>query len=255
MNALRTHPFFAPINWSRLWTDEVPPLEPGLVKKELHPLHGGSSSQNWEDVGAAWDELVGQDEDGDGLSWASDGEGGELILPPGARVPNGYFAQEVVAAVGPLGEHRPYAGHGPALGQVRELPESSQQPLHENRDEPPIQFPGVPQAGEELRGAQQGESNGAGAGVSVRASASVNVPAAMQTQPIDVPQVAIADSHSVSAGSAGSASSSSEGSPIGRLDAAMAEAALSRGRTRAQTPIQDGYGSGDPEWYFRRSQF
>ena len=236
----------------------VPPLEPGLVKKEVHPLNGGGQNvQNWEDVGAAWDELVNEGDDGDELSWASDAEGGELVLPPGARVPNEYFS--VQAAVVPLNEYAFPATNGQAsapAGEGSGPADSSapqQQPQNGDRKEPAVQFNDVPRAGEEVpieqpNGASAGPDSGAGAGASAPplTCTSVNVPAAVQTQPIDVPQVAVADSHSVSAGSA---SSSSEGSPVGRLDAAMADAALNRGRPRAQTPIQGSFPSGVPEWF------
>ncbi|KAF7375983.1 Protein kinase domain-containing protein [Mycena sanguinolenta] len=70
--ALKAHPFFASIAWTSLWTDPAPPIEAGLVKKE-HPLAQGED-RNWEDVGAAWDELVNHDDDSDELEWASDAE-------------------------------------------------------------------------------------------------------------------------------------------------------------------------------------
>ncbi|KAK7057404.1 kinase domain-containing protein [Favolaschia claudopus] len=71
--ALRAHPFYSSIAWTSLWTDPAPPVEAGLVKKE-HPLAQGED-RNWEDVGAAWDELVHNDEtDSDGLEWASDAD-------------------------------------------------------------------------------------------------------------------------------------------------------------------------------------
>ncbi|KAJ7287363.1 kinase-like protein [Mycena rebaudengoi] len=69
--ALKSHPFFASIKWSSLWTDPAPPIEAGIVKKQ-HPLAQGED-RNWEDVGAAWDELVGND---DGIEWSSDAEEG-----------------------------------------------------------------------------------------------------------------------------------------------------------------------------------
>ena len=70
MAALRAHSFFESVNWQTLWTDPAPPLEPGLVRRE-HPL-GRGADQEWDDVGAAWDELVGDqdggDDDDDGLA-------------------------------------------------------------------------------------------------------------------------------------------------------------------------------------------
>ncbi|KAH9983613.1 kinase-like domain-containing protein [Russula compacta] len=64
MEALRAHPFFASIRWDTLWDDLAPPLETGLVRREPAP------ADEWDDVGAAWDELVrcpdgSEDEDED----------------------------------------------------------------------------------------------------------------------------------------------------------------------------------------------
>jgi len=66
-NALKSHAFFTPIVWTSLWTDPAPPLEAGLVKKEH-----SDSEKVWDDIGAAWDELVGSDDDSDGIEWAAD---------------------------------------------------------------------------------------------------------------------------------------------------------------------------------------
>ena len=52
MEALRSHPFFASIRWDTLWDDPAPPLETGLVRREHAPV------DEWDDVGASWDELV-----------------------------------------------------------------------------------------------------------------------------------------------------------------------------------------------------
>jgi 3-phosphoinositide dependent protein kinase-1 len=67
MEALRSHPFFASIRWETLWDDPAPPLETGLVRRESAPV------DEWDDVGAAWDELVSgpdgsEDEDEDDAS-------------------------------------------------------------------------------------------------------------------------------------------------------------------------------------------
>jgi 3-phosphoinositide dependent protein kinase-1 len=64
MEALRSHAFFASIRWDTLWDDPAPPLETGLVRREAAP------ADEWDDVGAAWDELVSgpdgsEDEDED----------------------------------------------------------------------------------------------------------------------------------------------------------------------------------------------
>ncbi|TFK54040.1 kinase-like protein [Heliocybe sulcata] len=72
MQALRSHPFFASINWKTLWKDPAPPLETGLVKKEPPPDGHGA---NW-DVDASWDSLMNgmNGRDSDELSWGSDDE-------------------------------------------------------------------------------------------------------------------------------------------------------------------------------------
>lgn len=113
MNALRAHPFFAPINWSTLWTDPAPPLETGLVRREVpQPGHG-----DWDDVGQAWDDLVGGEssddastpgQHGDGLAWAPDAQGAEYALFGKSRVAYevGYVPPE---DVGPRGELPDYA--------------------------------------------------------------------------------------------------------------------------------------------------
>jgi 3-phosphoinositide dependent protein kinase-1 len=67
MEALRSHPFFTSIRWETLWDDPAPPLETGLVRRESAPV------DEWDDVGAAWDELVSgpdgsEDEDEDDAS-------------------------------------------------------------------------------------------------------------------------------------------------------------------------------------------
>jgi len=76
IDALKHHPFFKPINWEKLWTDPVPPLEAGLFKKE-HLPPPSSDSTIWDDVEAAWDGIMAEDE----MAWASDTEGPECPLP------------------------------------------------------------------------------------------------------------------------------------------------------------------------------
>ncbi|KAF8626858.1 hypothetical protein AX15_004678 [Amanita polypyramis BW_CC] len=65
MQALRSHPFFSITNWETLWTEPVPPLEAGLVRRILEK----GNDTVWESMNAAWDELVG-DEDEDDIEWA-----------------------------------------------------------------------------------------------------------------------------------------------------------------------------------------
>lgn len=106
MLALRSHPFFASINWETLWTDPPPVLEPGLVKREQPPSMG--HDQDWDDVGAAWDDLVGSGgSDRDDLEWASDGEapGYELRSNSYFNITDTAILQDK-ADIGPLGEIR-----------------------------------------------------------------------------------------------------------------------------------------------------
>ncbi|KAJ7180864.1 kinase-like domain-containing protein [Mycena filopes] len=69
-SALRSHPFFASIvDWTSLWSDPAPPLEAGLVKRDVD----ANAERRWDDIGAAWDELVGSDEESDDeIEWAAD---------------------------------------------------------------------------------------------------------------------------------------------------------------------------------------
>jgi 3-phosphoinositide dependent protein kinase-1 len=81
MEELRAHPFFAPIRWDTLWDDPAPPLETGLVRREPAP------ADDWDDVGATWDQLVGgpdgSDEDeGDGSSEGPHAHGHVRIRAP-----------------------------------------------------------------------------------------------------------------------------------------------------------------------------
>ncbi|KAF9451291.1 kinase-like protein [Macrolepiota fuliginosa MF-IS2] len=81
IKALKSHPFFKSINWDKLWTDPVPPLEAGLFKKE-HPLPP-SNDQIWDDVEAAWDDIMAEDE----MSWASDAEGPDYLIHTNGHLP------------------------------------------------------------------------------------------------------------------------------------------------------------------------
>ena len=82
MEELRAHPFFAPIRWDTLWDDPAPPLETGLVRREPVP------ADEWDDVGATWDQLVGPDgsddeDEGDGSSEGPHSHGHVRIRAPG----------------------------------------------------------------------------------------------------------------------------------------------------------------------------
>jgi 3-phosphoinositide dependent protein kinase-1 len=129
MDELRAHPFFVSIRWDTLWDDPAPPLETGLVRREPVPV------DEWDDVGATWDELVGgpdasddEDEDDgssegphahahahvrlrapgdDGIEWASDAQA--YVSPP-AIPPE---------EIGPHGEMPDYARQAlPLLGAI-----------------------------------------------------------------------------------------------------------------------------------------
>jgi 3-phosphoinositide dependent protein kinase-1 len=104
MQALRNHPFFSSINWKMLWTEPAPPLQSGLVQRE-HPLVG--QDQDWDDVGAAWDDIAACEEDedghGDGIGWADGAE------EPAYMTRHGYGEGETSShsfseEVGPVGE-------------------------------------------------------------------------------------------------------------------------------------------------------
>lgn len=154
MAALRSHPFFASINWETLWSEPAPPLEPGLVRRE-----DLGSERKWEDVGAAWDALVGgkaesrsssaldsdddedeEDEEGgasednkegkrvrivgeDGIEWARDAHGTEFGLFGGRRSGKRLHSTPPtpLEELGPLNELPDYSdrlGMGGASSQV-----------------------------------------------------------------------------------------------------------------------------------------
>jgi 3-phosphoinositide dependent protein kinase-1 len=104
MAALRSHPFFASIKWETLWIDPPPVPEPGLVKR----VHTMGHDEDWDDVGAAWDDLVGSEgSDHDDLEWASDGEapGYELRSNRYFNITETGIPRDEVD-IGPLGETR-----------------------------------------------------------------------------------------------------------------------------------------------------
>lgn len=248
--ALRAHPFFSTINWATLWTDPAPPLEAGMLKKDPPPTNGNGLN-TWDDVGAAWDELVDGDNDGDGLSWASDAEDGgyQFAVQPESFPEPSTHHQLGAAEVGPLGEVRPYANGLPPTLPEPSLPEVTISsviqpniPLESDAPTPSVQAssqshsPGV-------RFADDKSGNEADA-EEVRDTVPPtldDIPTAIRTQPIDVPVRSTRDSYST-----GSATSSSDGSAVDKMEAALE---LSRGRKRAQTPIQGNGAYDDEQWH------
>ncbi|KAI0071921.1 kinase-like protein [Panus rudis PR-1116 ss-1] len=219
MKALRSHPFFASVNWGTLWTDQPPPLEAGLVKREKST--DGPGFQDWEDVGAKWDAMVDGMEDSDEISWASDAEGGAYRFGSAPVLPQTMPSNMGAAEVGPLGETRPYASL-PVPGKPDHDEQGGElQSLVPNGDIVPTPDTGKVETeteAEEKRDTVPPTLD--------------DVPATVRTQPIDVPARPLRDSYST-----GSATSSSDGSVAGKLSAVMEAAGLDRGRSRAQTPI------------------
>ncbi|CDO69253.1 hypothetical protein BN946_scf185042.g155 [Trametes cinnabarina] len=216
MDALRNHPFFSGINWRTLWTDPAPPLEPGLVKKE--PPAPSTF------VHSAWEALVNSDNydnaiEDDEVSWASDGEGGEYGLGSTPPQTNGRHAEPV----GPYGETRRSTLAPLPLANVEEERSGSSDG---------VRFVEPPKEKEECPDPNDDEGRDV-------VHDEMEVIGLARSPPIDVPRIPGPGSHST-----GSVSSSSDGSPVDKLAAAMDEA--SRGRNRAQTPIQ-GNGLCDPE--------
>ncbi|KZT08424.1 kinase-like protein [Laetiporus sulphureus 93-53] len=223
MQALRSHPFFASINWGTLWTDPVPPLEPGLFKKQPKAYSNGSSM----DCGTAWDSLVGN-QDGtidEGIPWATDEET-SFLFGSGARFTNGNVYSE---EEGPMGEQRPYA-FPPNLdhnnGDADDTPKFMTRV--DKSDTSTVRFTGMPSA----RTAVSDDDELPTGGHPILDVP--GVPSVVKAHPIDVPasKEAVVDSCST-----GSATSSSDGSAVEKLGAAMETSGIDRGRSRDQTPL------------------
>ena len=73
MKALKSHPFFAPVDWATLWTVSAPTLDSGLVKKEPKP-----ANNNWNDVEYDWDHVVTFPRSHDEIPWVGEEDEGEL---------------------------------------------------------------------------------------------------------------------------------------------------------------------------------
>ncbi|KAG1844219.1 kinase-like protein [Suillus subalutaceus] len=234
--ALRAHPFFASVSWETLWTDPAPSLEAGLVKKEV-PVEDEVEGAQWDDVGEIWDRLVGGNADvgsgsgegevsGDGVGWARD---------------SGGYAEE-----GPMGEMPDYlvwqsrTNEGRVMSGLEEDLEETETVLGEHEHDtalPDIQAspPLIPQA-------EPGPLS----------------PSEVSPVEIIPPAISI---HVPRVNGAGSGSSSSDGSPVEGVAADLtvklrigsdAEAklkpSLSRGRNRAQTPVQGNGPCSNANW-------
>ncbi|KAG1812593.1 kinase-like domain-containing protein [Suillus subaureus] len=229
--ALRAHPFFASVSWETLWTDPAPSLEAGLVKKDVSVADEVEGAQ-WDDVGEMWDRLVGGNAD------VSSGSGEGETQHAG-----GGYAEE-----GPMGEMPDYivwqsrAREGRVMPGLEEDLEETETVLGEREHDtalPDMQTspPLIPQAG---------------AGPLSPSEAS---PVPTETIP---PAISI---HVPKVNGPGSGSSSSDGSPvegvtadltvklrIGSDAAAKLKPSLSRGRNRAQTPVQGNGPCSNADW-------
>lgn len=219
MKALRSHPFFASINWRNLWSDPAPPLEAGLVKKDAPQPSNISLRLAWDELDEnAIEDDDDQDELDDAVSWTSNGDGTEHHYSPTQA--NGHAPAELI---GPYGERKVEVFPPLPLANVEEERGSLSDGV---RFISPSQASSIPE--DEVRDT---------------VNDILDVPVPTRSMPIDVPRMPGPGSHST-----GSISSSSDGSPVDKLAAALDEAA--RGRPRAQTPIQ-GNGLQDPELYVK----
>ena len=268
MHALRSHPFFASIDWTTLWTSPAPPLEAGMVKKDPQPPGTAGGINTWDDVGAAWDDHIDGGRDEDEMSWASDD--GTEGFKFGSASTSDSAMQRLDEAIGPLGERRPFASSLP-VSDRSQSPDSNgrgtPRPHNRSNGAGSTTTNGVHNAvAESVSGVRFKEATDSGISLpratpqladeppdsgteadedrDTVAATLDNVPLAVRTQPVDVPFVGsgVRDSYSAS-----SATSSSDG---GSPPLAAIDAALSRGRNRAQTPIR-GHGTlhDDEEWY------
>lgn len=209
MEALRSHPFFASIDWKTLWTEPAPPLEPGLVVRE-HPLAG--QDKNWDDVGASWDDIAeGEDgeADGDGIRWADDADVPAYIMK------GGYGASKISS----------YSHDDDETGPISEL--SSYR----------LQTDATRLAAEQVVEEDMETVMGHDSPISATGTTAVDEP-----EPIDVPGVP-------STVETGSSTSSSDGSPVEKLGVALEAMKVDRGRDRGPTPVQGNGPSPEVDWY------
>lgn len=268
MQELRSHPFFSTIDWKTLWTSPAPPLEAGMLKKDPQPPGAPGGVHTWEDVGAAWDDHIDGGRDEDEMSWASDDGADGFKFGSASTGENGMRMFE--EAVGPLGEIRPPASSSP-ISNGSESPEengrgtprphsTSKGTISNGTDSNTeasssgVRFKETAEGSPHLTSHPPEEPPDPGTEADedrdTVAATLDDIPTAVRTQAVDVPFVpnGIRDSYS-----AGSATSSSDG---GSPPPAGIDAALSRGRNRAQTPIQ-GHGTlqDDEEWCVSYLQF
>ncbi|KAH0827309.1 kinase-like protein [Lanmaoa asiatica] len=240
---LRAHPFLASINWNTLWTDPPPPLEHGLVRKELLDGAGllgvDGEDVRWNDVGAKWDALVGVGDDvaadetdgtlvdcsrvaaahegrppvdDDGLEWAEHAHGPEFERYKLRDTPTFKRASRIVEEVGPTGELPDYTLTTANGAHV----ESS--PSQENAN-----VDGTDEAAKEAE--KESPSYTIIPQTSTLSSTTIPIPIPSTPQNGNAP---------------GSGTSSSDGSMVDKSNVAVAIAAveLERGRNRALTPVQ-----------------
>lgn len=250
--ALRAHRFFASVSWETLWTDPAPPLEAGLVKKEV-PAADEVEGRQWDDVGEMWDRLVTGNADvsnrggdgeisGDGMEWARDSEG-TMLHSFKTRHTGGEYAEE-----GPMGEMPDYlvwqsrTCEGRVMPGLEEDLEETQTVVGEPDNDtaiPDIQTspPPISQAGAEPLS-----------------------PSEVSPVPTEIilPAISI---HVPGVNGPSSGSSSSDGSPVERVAANLTaklrigsdaevklKPSLSRGRNRAQTPVQGNGPCSNADW-------
>ncbi|TCD69268.1 pkb-activating kinase-like protein [Steccherinum ochraceum] len=237
VQSLRSHPFFSSIDWSTLWSDPAPPLEAGLMKKEVGQVNGHPGSP-WGDVTQAWDDMIEAEDDD--IGWASD-TGPTLAgyalngSPAGTTLPDKLNGE----LVGPMGETKPYAfpTSPPIPDDSNPAVAASSTPVLSSQDIASSTPPNAPLiVSEKARDTPKPESEIDLEEVRDVVPATLDeLPTGVRTQAIDVPVRSVRSSYS-----AGSVTSSSDGSPVSRLGAALEAADLERerGRNRAQTPIQ-----------------
>ncbi|KAG1891566.1 kinase-like domain-containing protein [Suillus fuscotomentosus] len=210
--ALRAHPFFASVSWETLWTDPAPLLEAGLVKKEV-PAADEVEGEKWNDLGEMWDRLVGGHAD---VGSSGDGEvsGDGVGWAEDSEGTMLHSFKTRYAEEGPMGENPDYL-------------------VWQSRTSEGRMMPGLEEDLEETQTVvDEHEHNTA-------------LPE-IQTFPPPTQ-----DGAEPLVNGTGSGSSSSDGSPIMRIGSATEaklDPSLSRGRNRAQTPVQGNGPCSNADW-------